>query len=328
MSAQFLKNVFDKLGPIKRKKKKGSLYYWLRDQAFLREQRKEKRIEAKRGLLGMIEYEKKWYKSATKQTLNLEDPKTFTEKQQWLKFYDQDPRKPIYSDKYLVRKHIEEIIGRQYLIPLISIDGVEFFEDAEKIDFNKLPNSFVLSCNHGSSMTILVKDKSKLSNKHIKRIKKQLNRWLTIELAYVNSFDFTYKGIKPGIIISQYLEDNSGSLCDYKFMCFNGRPEFFWIDSDRFSSHKRGTYSLGFEKLPFSFNEYQKGEYQRPENLELMIELAKKLCKGFILVRIDFYNINGSIYFGEMTFNSEAGKEHIHPKEYNLILGEKLNIGK
>lgn len=327
MSAERFRRLIGKTKTLKKRLRNTSLYYYLRDRLFLKEQKKEKRIEKKYGLAGMIKYCKKWYKSATGFQLDLDNPKTFTEKQQWLKFFDKNNKiKTVCSDKYLVRDFIKNTIGEDYLVPLISIDGTDFFENANLINFDKLPNQFVLSCNHGSSMTIVVDDKASLTRRKIKTIKKQLNRWLQIDISYVNAFDFVYKGIKPGIIITKYLQDKSGSLNDYKVLCLNGKPKYIWIDSDRFTGHKRATYDLEFNKQPFNFNRYPVSDHDKPVNFDKMISLAKKMCANFKLLRVDFYNIDGKIYFGELTFNTGAGKELIYPLEYNEIIGNQLVV--
>lgn len=326
MSAESFKKALSKSNFIKRTMKKTRFYSSFKDHLFLKEQKKEKKIEEKYGLPGMIDYCKKWYKTATGYELDLDNPQTFTEKQQWLKFYDQSPLKVKCSDKYLVREFVKEKIGEEYLVPLISIDGVDKFDNANDIDFNKLPNSFVLSCNHGSSMTIVIPDKTKLNKQKIKSIKKQLNKWLQIDVAYVNAFDFTYKGIKPAIIITKYLTNDNNDLKDYKIFCFNGNPTYIWIDSGRFDKHKRTVYDTNFNKAPFTYDKFPEGDFEKPDNLDEMFEIAKTLSSGFKLARVDLYNVNGKIYFGELTFNSGAGRDLIYPNEYNLIVGEQLNI--
>ena len=326
MKAESFKKLLSISSPFKQLMRKTRLYSFLKDRLFLKEQKKEQIIERKQGFEGMVKYCKKWYKTATGYNLDLDNPVSFTEKQQWLKLFDQDPLKVTCSDKYAVRAHIKSLIGEKYLVPLIEINGVDRFYNAFDIDFNKLPNQFVLSCNHGSSMTIVVDDKSKLGNRKIKRIKKQLNRWLKIDVSYVNAFDFVYKGIKPCIVITEYLSNGNNDLKDYKIFCFNGEPKYLWIDSGRFGKHRRTVYDMSFNKMPFRYGRFQDEDNEKPENFNEMIVLAKKLCEGFKLVRVDFYNINGKIYFGELTFNSGAGRDLIYPNEYNIKLGEELKI--
>jgi len=327
MSAESFKVFINRFGFLKRRIKNTSLYFSFRNFLYRKEQRKEKRIESKYGLAGMIKYTKKWYKTATGYELDLDNPRTFTEKQQWLKFYDQSPLKVLCSDKYAVREYISKKVGEEYLVPLISIDAKDRFYDANEIDFSKLPNSFVLSCNHGSSMTIVVEDKSKLRKKNIKSIKKRLNQWLKIDVSYVNAFDFTYKGIKPCIIITEYLTNGNNDLKDFKLFCFNGQPKYLWIDSGRFGNdHRRTVYDSHFKKMPFRYGVFKEADNPKPVNFEKMFELSEILSKDFKLVRVDFYEVNGILKIGELTFNSGAGRDLIYPIEYNEKLGEELSL--
>lgn len=326
MKAESFKRILSFSTPVKIFLRKTRFYSFVKDHIFLNEQKKEKKIEKKYGIDGMIKYCKKWYKTATGYELNLDNPVTFTEKQQWLKIYDQNQNKVTCSDKYAVREYVKKRIGEEYLVPLIRVDGADKFYNAFDIDFDKLPNQFVLSCNHGSSMTIVINDKSKLKSKDIKNIKKQLNRWLKIDVSYVNAFDFVYKGIKPCIIITEYLSNGNNDLKDYKFFCFNGEPKYMWIDSGRFNKHKRTVYDMSFNKMPFRYGKFLEEENKKPVAFEQMVILAKCLCKEFKLVRVDFYDVDGRIYFGELTFNSGAGRDLIYPNEYNIKLGEELVI--
>lgn len=323
----FIKRILDKFQTFKGKLKRTNFYYVLRDYIFKREAKKEKKIE-NQGQNAIINYIKKWYKKQTGEILNLDCPKYLSEKQQWIKLYDQDKLKNLCSDKYLVRDYIKEKIGEEYLIPIIKIDGRDSFENADEINFGKLPNSFVIACNHGSSMTIVVKDKTKLSKKGIKQIKKKLNRWLTIEPAYINAFDFVYKDIKPRIYITEFINNKQNDLYDYKIMCFNGEPQFVWVDTGRFFNHKRTIYDLNFKKLNFKINNYESSnDLLKPDNFEEMLELSKILSSTFKFVRVDFYNVDGRIYFGELTFNSEAGVAKISPREVDIKIASRLKLG-
>lgn len=262
--------------------------------------------------------------------MDFDNPTTFTQKCQWLKLYDQDPRKPIFSDKYKVRKFISETIGEQYLTKLIQIDGRDCFENAKEIDFSKLPNSFVLKCNHGSHMNIFVKDKSALSKHAIKRIKKQLNKWLKIDYVFKVALETQYKGIKPLILIEEFLPCLENVL-DYKFICFNGEPQFLWVNEGAGTEHSTTTtFDLNYKKIEeFNMNlGYKKdiSSFEKPKNFKKMVEIVKKLCLDFTFVRVDLYNINGVIYFGELTFNSAAGFDAPYPIIYDEIIGKKLKI--
>ena len=261
--------------------------------------------------------------------LNFENPVTFTEKCQWIKLYDQDPRKPIYSDKYAVREHIKNLIGEDYLVPLISIDGKDHFYNAKEIDFNKLPNRFVLKCNHGSHMNILVEDKSSLTKKQIRKYKKQLNKWLKTDYVFYVALETQYVGIKPCIIIEQFL-DGADDMREFKFTYFNGKLAFFWI-SERIVNVSRTTTTFlnNLNPAPFNFDlgiDKPVDNPSIPIEYEKMKSLADKLCDDFTMVRVDLMLVDEKIYFSELTFNSAAGFDAPRPIEYNKIIGDMLKL--
>lgn len=261
--------------------------------------------------------------------LNFDNPVTFTEKCQWIKLYDQDSRKPIYSDKYAVREHIKKTIGEEYLVPLISIDGKDHFYNANEIDFDKLPNKFVLKCNHGSHMNILVEDKKSLTKKQIKKYKKQLNKWLKINYVFYVALETQYAGIKPCIIIEQYLE-GAKDMREFKFTYFNGKLAFFWITEDVVtSSHRTTTYLPDESAAPFNFDLGLAKTVKNPSIPAVYGEmklLADKLSEDFTMVRVDLMLVGEKVYFSELTFNSAAGYDAPRPIEYNKIIGDQLVI--
>ena len=262
---------------------------------------------------------KQWYKKRTGKNLNLGNPKTFNEKIQWLKLYDNSPLKTKLADKYLVREWIEEQIGSKYLIPLLGV-----WNNFDEIDFDKLPEKFVLKANHGSHWNIIVKDKSKLDKS---KAKKKFDKWMARDYAFKAGLELQYKGIKPKIIAEKFIEDTNGELNDYKIMCFNGEPKFVWVDCGRYSNHTKNIYDLDWNLQPFKMTySISKTPIARPENLDKMIELAKILCKDFAFVRVDFYNVDGKIYFGEMTFTSMSGTDKFEPEKYDLELGNMLTL--
>ncbi len=262
--------------------------------------------------------------------LHFDDPITFTEKCQWIKLYDQDPRKPVYSDKYAVREHIKNTIGEDYLVPLICIDGKDHFYNAKEIDFDKLPNKFVLKCNHGSHMNILVEDKSSLSKKQIKKYKKQLNRWLKTNYVFYVALETQYLGIKPCIIIERFL-DGAKDMREFKFTYFNGELAFFWI-SERIVevSHTTTTTFLNNQRpAPFNFDlgiDKPVDDPSIPIEYKNMKALADKLCDNFTMVRVDLMLLKGKIYFSELTFNSAAGFDAPRPIEFNKKIGDMLKL--
>ena len=262
---------------------------------------------------------KKWYKKRTGRELNLENPQTFNEKIQWLKLYDNSPLKTKLADKYLVRDWIKQEIGEEYLIPLLGV-----WNSFDEIDFDKLPEQFVLKANHGCAWNIIVKDKSKFDKA---KAKKKFDKWMRRNYAYKAGLELQYKDIPPKIIAEKYIVDSKGELNDYKTLCFNGEPKFIWIDCGRLKNRTENIYDTNWNLQPFLMTyPNSKDPIPAPENLPKMIELAKKLCQNFALVRVDFYNVDGKIYFGEMTFTSASGVDKFIPGEYDLKLGQMLTL--
>ena len=177
-----------------------------------------------------------------KKPLNLDKPKTFNEKMQWLKLYNSIPIKTICADKYLVREYVKNKIGEEYLIPLIGV-----YNEFEDINFEQLPNQFVIKCNHGSGYNIIVKDKSKLD---LTFVKDKLNEWLKTNFAFEDGMELHYRDIYSRIIIEKYMSDGNEDLRDYKITCFKGKPYLIWVDRDRFSKHKRNLYDINWKQLP------------------------------------------------------------------------------
>ena len=200
---------------------------------------------------------------------------------------------------------------------MIPIYGVwERFDD---IDFDKLPNQFVLKTNHGSATNIIVKDKSRLN---IAETRKKMNDYLQDDFAYYG-FELHYAGIKPLIYAEQLLDFDETGIEDYKFLCFDGKIHCFWVDFNRHTNHKRNMYDLEWNLLPWNqwhYGNYE-DEFEKPSNFEEMVRVANELCKDFDHVRVDLYNVNGKIYFGELTFTNGGGYEPIYPREMDYELG-------
>jgi len=263
---------------------------------------------------------KRWYSRATGETLDLENPQTFDEKIQWLKLYDCTPVKTVLADKYKVRQWVAEKIGDEYLIPLLGK-----WENANDIDFSALPDRFAMKANHGCGWNIIVTDKSELD---IKKTRKKLNDWLKLNWAFY-SYELHYKHIPPVIIAEKYIENMDGDINDYKFHCFNGEPKYCQVIVGRRSHHMRSAVDLNFQPLPFALGAYPPVDdlqTARPENYDHMITLARTLCEGLKYVRVDFYNVRGKIYFGEMTVTPTAGTLKIRPREYEKVLGDWLTL--
>lgn len=254
--------------------------------------------------------------------LNLKNPKTYNEKLQWLKLHDRNPAYTQMVDKFAVREYIAKKIGEGYLIPLLGV-----WDRFEDIDFSKLPNQFVLKPTHDSGSVIVCKDKAKLD---IADARKKINKSLKRNY-YYSGREWPYKNVKPRIIAEKYMVDESGyELKDYKFFCFDGIPRAMFVASDRQvkgEEVKFDFYDMNFEHLPFVQGHPKSNrQIQRPESFERMKELAGILSKGISHVRVDFYDINGQIYFGELTFSHFGGWVPFVPKEWDEIFGSWINL--
>lgn len=247
---------------------------------------------------------------------------TYTEKMQWEKVYHKNPLKATLADKYAVRAWVAEKIGDQYLIPLLGV-----YKSFDEIDFSKLPNQFVMKTNHGSGTNYIVKDKSQFNKKRARLL---FNDWMATDYAYNTGFELHYSEIERRIIIEKYLETPQNELQDYKFLCFDGEPKFCWVDMGRYSNHTRNVYNLQWQLQPWNQERYgiYKDPIPCPTNFDEMIDVARKLSKGFAHVRVDLYNVDGAIYFGEMTFTNGSGLDRIIPEEYDKMLGDMWNIAK
>lgn len=254
--------------------------------------------------------------------LNLNNPKTYSEKLQWLKIHDRKPQYTNYVDKYKVREYVKEKIGEEYIIPLLGV-----WENAEEIDINKLPNQFVLKCNHDSGSIILCKNKVELNlglaqKKLRKCLKKNLYYWCR---------EWPYKDVKPCIIAEKYMEDiDTTELRDYKFFCFDGVVKALFIAKDRYSKNEETKFDFfdaDYNHLDFT-NGHPNAETipEKPENFELMKTLASKLSEGIPHVRVDFYECNGKVYFGEMTFSHWGGMVPFNPSKWDKIFGEWISM--
>lgn len=250
--------------------------------------------------------------------LNLLYPQTFNEKLQWLKLYDRKPEYTIMVDKYEAKKWVEKKIGKEYIIPLLGV-----WDKFQDIDFELLPRQFVLKCTHDSGSLVVIKDKLKFDKDAVSL---QFSHNLKINY-YFKGREWPYKNIKPRIIAEEYLTEEMGDLKDYKFFCFNGKVEFFKIDFNRFIYHQANYYNVDGEILPFGeqvcppdFNK----ELDMPYNLKEMIRLAEKLSKNITFVRVDFYEVDKKVFFGEMTFYPASGMGKFLSHEMDYELGKKI----
>lgn len=251
---------------------------------------------------------------------NINSPKTLNEKIQWMKLYYENPLIGICADKYRVKEYIAKEIGEEYVVKLYGV-----YDDADEIDFSKLPDKFALKVNDSTGYNIVVKDKNKLN---IDKTRCQLNNWLQPwRNCYNSSFYLGYKDVEPKIVAEEYLDIANNSK-EYKIFCFNGKADFVLIELDYFGKKpKRAFYDRDFVETDFKIGTMPKVSLdKKPENFDKMIELADKLSKPFPFVRADFYDVAGKIYFGELTFYSGGGFSKIYPKEWDKKLGDKLKL--
>ena len=268
-------------------------------------------------------YLKIYFKCKMGYKLNLKNPQTINEKLQWLKLYDRNPEYTKMVDKYEVREYIKEKIGEEYLIPLIGV-----YDKFDDIDFDELPNQFVIKCNHDSGGLVICKDKGKLN---IEETRKKINKSLKRNY-YYSGREWPYKNVKPRIIIEKYMEDsNKSDLIDYKLFCFNGIPKIVLVCSERFSSSNmcETWFDMNWKLIDMTESGHRvDSTISKPKQLKKMVELSKKLSKNIPFIRVDWYEIGDKLYFGELTFYPASGFEKFEPKEWNKKIGDMLSIDK
>ena len=266
-------------------------------------------------------YLKLLYMNRMKKKLNLNNPETYNEKLQWLKLYDRIPEYTQMVDKYEAKKYVAERIGEEYIIPTLGV-----WDRFEDIDFDSLPNQFVLKCTHDSGGLMICTDKSKLD---IVAAKEQINHALRRKY-YLNTREWPYKDVTPRIIADQYMVDESGyELKDYKFFVFDGEVKAMFIATDRSSETETcfDFFDREFNHLPFTNGHPNtQHEIKKPENYDEMVSIAEKLGEGLTHARIDLYNINGKIYFGEITFFHWSGMKPFEPEQWDYTFGSWIKL--
>lgn len=253
--------------------------------------------------------------------LNLKNPKTYNEKLNWLKLYNRNPLYTTLVDKFAVKEYISEIIGKEYVVPTIGV-----WNHFDEIDFNNLPNQFVLKCTHDSSGIVICRDKSKLDMESARRI---IVRSLETDY-YMLAREWPYKNVPRKIIAEPFLQDQYGELRDYKFFCFNGVVRLMFVVTDRASSTEETKFDFfdaDFRHLPvIQGHPNARITINKPNNFDEMKRLAEILSKDIPHVRVDFYEVNNSILFGELTLFHFGGLVPFLPKEWDLKLGEMLTL--
>lgn len=272
-------------------------------------------------------YLKLRYRSRIKKRLNLKNPKTFNEKIQWLKLHDRNPEYIKLVDKYAVKEYVASIIGEQYIIPTLGV-----WDTFGEIDFDTLPNKFVLKCTHDSGGVVICEDKSTFD---VDNAREKLEKSLKKNY-YKLGREWPYKGVKPCIIAEKYLDINEDEcssnikdITDYKLMCFNGKVRCTFTCTERHESSglKVTFFDNDWNKMPFE-RHYPSSDklIKPPKQFKEMIKLAEKLSEKIPFVRIDFYEHGNKIYFGEMTFYPGSGMEEFTPEEWDYKLGEMIQL--
>ena len=250
--------------------------------------------------------------------INWKNPKTFNEKLQWLKLHDRRSEYTQMVDKCLVRDYIKEMIGEQYLIPLLG--RYEKFDD---IDFEQLPNQFVLKCNHGSHCSMICKDKNLLN---VEEARRNFNRWLRKNYFWVYR-EYPYKNVRPCIICEKFVTNDGDVPEDYKVFCFDGEPQLVRVDVGRFTDCTYNFYTLAWKRSEIKMGPLSAKDTPKPDCLGEMLLLSSKLSKGIKHLRVDWYVVKGKLYFGELTFYNAGGFDtDFSTYEDDLKCGEFLHL--
>lgn len=253
--------------------------------------------------------------------LNWNHPTRYSEKINILKISEKSELLTPYVDKYLVREFVQKSIGDKYLVPLLGE-----YRNSAHIPFDTLPNEFVLKTNHSSGTNIICKDKNGMN---IKDTLNQLNYWMKKNYYNSTGRERQYKNIQRRILCEKYLDEGQSGLTDYKIYFFEGKPYFIRRMAGRYSDLSKSTHGINWELLPFTIyseHEVDPRSIKKPKNLAKMVELASILAQPFNAVRVDFYNLNGQLYFGELTFTPAAGIQHFLPDKYDEFFGSKFML--
>lgn len=262
-----------------------------------------------------------WYFACTGKRLDWENLCTYNEKMQWIKLFDSPDRKTLLTDKYKVREYVKEKIGEKYLIPLLGV--WDCFDD---IDFNSLPEQFVLKCNHGCGWNQIVENKKEID---FVDMKKKFDWWMDTNFADIAGLELQYTGIERKIIAEKFLViPGEMDIPDYKIFVFDGEVKLIQTDFGRREKHTQALYSPQWEYLPYSLlcKTDPNSIIPKPYLLEEMLEVAKRLAEGFRHVRVDLYLVGEKIYFGEMTFTHCSGVGDYSPEEFGYMMGEWMKL--
>ena len=254
--------------------------------------------------------------------VNLSNPKTIQDKLCYLNIYDTNPLKSTCADKILIHDYCKEKLGEDICIPIIKT-----YNKVSEIKWSELPNKFVIKCNHGSGMNIIVRDKRKLDKKVAED---KLNKWMKEDFTFKNGFEAHYHDIKHRILVEEFKEDGHKELLDYKFLCFNGEPKYVLVIGGRGS----GPLDIQYYDMDFKLQSVRKKKtkkgtpkQKKPKSFELMKEYARKLSEDFKFVRVDFYDIKGKPYLGELTFTPKGMHFRYEDPKDEIMMGNLLDVG-
>jgi len=269
-------------------------------------------------------YLRLFYFATTGRMIHYRNPKGYNEKLQWLKIYDRHPEHSKLVDKLAVREHIAEVLGEEYLFPLLG-----YWKSFDEIDFSQLPDQFVLKCTHDSGSTKVIRDKTALGKQEIDALKEHFDRRLSHDFFYAGR-EFPYKGVPRFILAEQlmtYDDAPEKSIEEFKFFCFNGEPQMTLVVTYHPTGLKYDFYDMEFNHLDvFNLHPNSDAPIEKPARFEEMRQIAAKLSQGMRFVRIDLYELNKRIYFGEYTFYHGGGFQLFHPEKWERQMGEWLDL--
>lgn len=267
-----------------------------------------------------VTYLKLRYRASFGKKMNLKHPVTFNEKLQWLKLYNRKPEYTIMVDKVKAKEYAAKMLGEEYIIPTLGV-----WDSPDEIDFDSLPNQFVLKCNHNSGLGMCIcRDKENLD---IEKVKFNLKRGME-ENYFLSGREWPYQNVPRKIIAEKYMVDhNDTDLNDYKFFCFNGEPAIMFVSSDRKNKVCFDYYDMNLHHLELKQGgENYHGLIHLPKHFDEMKKLASKLAQGIPHVRLDFYEINDRVYFGEITFFDSSGFAKFEPASWDIKLGNMIEL--
>lgn len=262
------------------------------------------------------------YRAYLGKKLDLKNPKGFNEKLQWIKLYDRNPTYCNMVDKYESKKVVAQKLGEEYIIPTLGV-----WDHFEEIDFDSLPEQFVLKCTHDSGSIVICRNRETFD---VEAARMKLQQKLKKNLFW-HAREWPYKNVKPRILAEQYMEDTEAKeLVDYKFYCFGGQPRFLYVSSG-LANHTTAT--MSFLTLDWQFAPYERSDYKplkelpkKPVNFDQMVEFAKILSEGIDFLRVDLYEINDKVYFSELTFSPAAGFMPFKNPEHDIEVGQMLKL--